>query len=125
MIIVLSTKQKKCIELMLLGEITQAQIAKELKVTEQTICNWKKNSEFAKELADGNRIAISSLVPRAINKTAALLNAESEQVQLAAAKDILDRAGYKAQDDIKLNANITSEKLADIFKQIGGEGLAE
>lgn len=121
----LSTKQKKCIELMLLGEITQAQIAKELKVTEQTICNWKKNSEFAKELADGNRIAISSLVPRAINKTAALLNAESEQVQLAAAKDILDRAGYKAQDDIKLNANITSEKLADVFKQIGGEGLAE
>lgn len=121
----LSTKQKKCIELMLLGEITQAQIAKELKVTEQTICNWKKNSEFAKELADGNRIAISSLVPRAINKTAALLNAESEQVQLAAAKDILDRAGYKAQDDIKLNANITSEKLVDVFKQIGGEGLAE
>lgn len=121
----LSTKQKKCIELMLLGEITQAQIAKELKVTEQTICNWKKNSEFAKELADGNRIAISSLVPRAINKTAALLNAESEQVQLAAAKDILDRAGYKAQDDIKLNANITSEKLADVFKQVGGEGLDE
>lgn len=110
---------------MLLGEITQAQIAKELKVTEQTICNWKKNSEFAKELADGNRIAISSLVPRAINKTAALLNAESEQVQLAAAKDILDRAGYKAQDDIKLNANITSEKLADVFKQVGGEGLDE
>ncbi len=27
--------------------------------------------------------------------------------------------------DIKINANITSEKLADVFKQIGGEGLAE
>jgi len=113
---VLSTKQKKCIELMLLGEITQAQIAKELKVTEQTICNWKKNSEFAKELADGNRIAISSLVPRAINKTAALLNAESEQVQLAAAKDILDRAGYTAPKEEIDTAQL--DKLDNILEEI-------
>ena len=112
----LSTKQKKCIELMLLGEITQAQIAKELKVTEQTICNWKKNSEFAKELADGNRIAISSLVPRAINKTAALLNAESEQVQLAAAKDILDRAGYTAPKEEIDTTQL--EKLDNILEEI-------
>ena len=112
----LSTKQKKCIELMLLGEITQAQIAKELKVTEQTICNWKKNSEFAKELADGNRIAISSLVPRAINKTAALLNAESEQVQLAAAKDILDRAGYTAPKEEIDTAQL--DKLDNILEEI-------
>lgn len=101
---------------MLLGEITQAQIAKELKVTEQTICNWKKNSEFAKELADGNRIAISSLVPRAINKTAALLNAESEQVQLAAAKDILDRAGYTAPKEEIDTTQL--EKLDNILEEI-------
>lgn len=112
----LSAKQKKCIELMLLGEITQAQIAKELKVTEQTICNWKKNSEFAKELADGNRIAINSLVPRAINKTAALLNAESEQVQLAAAKDILDRAGYTAPKEEIDTAQL--DKLDNILEEI-------
>lgn len=121
----LKPRQKKCIEMLVSGTMTQADIAAALKVSEQTICNWKKNEEFAEELAAANRLVISSLVPAAVQRTKALLNAESEAVQLAAAKDILDRAGYKPQDNIKLNADITSEKLADVFRQIGGEGLEE
>ena len=121
----LKPRQKKCIEMLVSGAMTQADVAAALKVTEQTICNWKKNEEFAEELAAANRLVISSLVPAAVQRTKALLNAESEAVQLAAAKDILDRAGYKPQDNIKLNADITSEKLADVFRQIGGEGLEE
>ena len=121
----LKPRQKKCIEMLVSGAMTQADVAAALKVTEQTICNWKKNEEFAAELAAANRLVISSLVPAAVQHTKALLNAESEAVQLAAAKDILDRAGYKPQDNIKLNADITSEKLADVFRQIGGEGLEE
>ena len=121
----LKPRQKKCIEMLVSGAMTQADVAAALKVSEQTICNWKKNEEFAEELAAANRLVISSLVPAAVQRTKALLNAESEAVQLAAAKDILDRAGYKPQDNIKLNADITSEKLADVFRQIGGEGLDE
>lgn len=122
----LKPKQRKCIEMMISGAMSQAEIARELKVTEQTICNWKKDETFASELEKANRLVIYSLVPKAINKIAALLNAESEQVQLAAAKDILDRTGFKAQDKIQLDGTLkTSEKLADIFKQIGGEGLHE
>ncbi len=121
----LKPRQKKCIEMLVSGAMTQADVAAALKVSEQTICNWKKNEEFAAELAAANRLVISSLVPAAVQRTKALLNAESEAVQLAAAKDILDRAGYKPQDNIKLNADITSEKLADVFRQIGGEGLEE
>lgn len=119
MINTLKPKQRKCIELMILGTKTQAEIARELKVTEQTICNWKKDKEFTEELAKANHIVIRSLVPRAINKTAALLDAESEQVQLAAAKDILDRAGYKAPKEIKAEVNTEpSSKLAEILKQL-------
>ena len=121
----LKPRQKKCIEMLVSGAMTQADVAAALKVSEQTICNWKKNEEFAEELAAANRLVISSLVPAAVQRTKALLNAESEAVQLAAAKDILDRAGYKPQDNIKLNADLTSEKLADVFRQIGGEGLEE
>ena len=121
----LKPRQKKCIKMLVSGTMTQADVAAALKVSEQTICNWKKNEKFAEELAAANRLVISSLVPAAVQRTKALLNAESEAVQLAAAKDILDRAGYKPQDNIKLNADITSEKLADVFRQIGGEGLEE
>ena len=122
----LKPKQKKCIKVMISGTKSQAEIARELKISEQTICNWKKDGEFAAELERANSLVIYSLVPKAINTIAALLNAESEQVQLAAAKDILDRAGYKAQEKLTVDGVLhTSEKLADVFSQIGGEGLEE
>lgn len=105
----LKPKQEKCIKLMLLGSMSQSQIAQELKVTEQTICNWKKNDEFTEKLEQGNRQIISSMVPRAINKLQALLDADSEQVQLAAAKDILDRAGYRTPKEIQIDANVQQE----------------
>ena len=118
MIIILKPKQQKCIELMILGTMTQAEIAKELKVSEQTICSWKKNSEFTNEIAKANRLIINSLVPRAINKTAALLDAESEQIQLAAAKDILDRAGYKPPKEPKVVDTTQIDKLDAILLEI-------
>lgn len=123
MIITLKPKQRKCIELMILGTMMQAEIAKELKVSEQTICSWKKNGEFAQELANANRMAISALVPRAINKTAALLSAESEQVQLAAAKEILDRAGYTTP---KGEVDTTQlDKLDELLKEVRANAQKE
>lgn len=89
--------------------MSQSQIAKELKISEQTICNWKKSTEFSEKLEQENRQIISSMVPRAVNKLQALLDAESEQVQLAAARDILDRAGYKAPKEIQIDANVQQE----------------
>lgn len=121
----LNGKQKKCIEMLVSGDMSQNEIAKALGVNPGTISDWKKKEEFREEYSRAIKIVINSIVPKAVQTISSLLNADSEQVRLAAAKDVLDRAGYKAQDDIKLNANITSEKLADVVKQIGGEGLAE
>lgn len=39
----LSSKQKKCVELMVLGDVTQKEIAKQLKITEAIICMWKND----------------------------------------------------------------------------------
>ena len=112
----LSEKQKNCIDLMLFGSFSQKQIAKKLKVSEQTICKWKKNSEFAKEMTVRNRIEINFSVSKAIKKITDLLNAKSEQVQLAAAKDILDRAGYTAPKEEIDTAQL--DKLDNILEEI-------
>ena len=112
----LSEKQKNCIDLMLFGNFSQKQIAKKLKVSEQTICKWKKNSEFAKEMTVRNRIEINFSVSKAIKKITDLLNAKSEQVQLAAAKDILDRAGYTAPKEEIDTAQL--DKLDNILEEI-------
>lgn len=122
----LKPKQKKCIELMITGTMTQAQIARELKVSEQTICNWKKTDEFTNELTEANRLLINSLVPRAIAKLTALLDAESEQVQIAAAKDILDRSGYRAPKEIRVDGHIDQEMTAlqGVLMQLQGDQTA-
>ncbi len=46
----LSEKQMQCINLMVIENKTQKQIAKELENSKQTICNWKKDKEFKNEI---------------------------------------------------------------------------
>lgn len=67
MIGMLSAKQKKCIELMTLGTLSQKEIAKEIKITEQTLCNWKKDEEFMAELETRVRTSIQSLAAKALH----------------------------------------------------------
>lgn len=116
----LKPKQTKCIEMLAIGQYTQAQIAKELKISEQTICNWKKNSEFATELNEKIRICIQTLAPKAVNTMEKLLNSDSDNVRFSAAKDILDRTGFKPSDNINVNGTIAAEqsKLDDLIAQM-------
>ena len=115
----LSAKQKKCIELMALGTLSQKEIAKEIKITEQTLCNWKKDEEFMSELETRVRTSIRSLAAKALNTQTNLLSAKSEMVRYMVSKDILDRAGY-APDE---NVNISGNELVTIINDIPRSGV--
>lgn len=99
----LNPKQKKCIEMMISGNKTQKQIADELNVTENTICNWKKNEDFVSEYTSSLKSSMKDVAAKAFNTELSLLKARSETVRLMAAKDILDRAGFKADDNLNVN----------------------
>ena len=116
----LNAKQKKCIFMMAAGDMTQAKIAEKLKITEQTICNWKKNDEFNTALDEMTRVAIRSLVGKATLTMNKLLNAESESVRFAAAKDILDRAGFKAQEMLQVSGSLSTgiNQLSNVMEQM-------
>ncbi len=101
----LNSKQKKCVELMTAGDRTQKEIAEILHVTEATICNWKKNEEFTAEYTSSLKNSMKDVAARAFNTEIALLKARSEMVRLMAAKDILDRAGFKPDDNVNLNGS--------------------
>lgn len=109
----LNSKQKKCIELMVAGDRTQKEIAKILNVTEATICNWKRDEEFKAEHTSSLKDSMKDVAAKAFYTETKLLKARSEMVRLMAAKDILDRAGFKPDDnvnvisDIDLNISIT------------------
>jgi len=116
----LHAKQKKCLELMALGELSQREIAEQIKVTEQTICNWKKDAEFTNELDRLIRISIQSLAAKAFKTQTSLLNAKNEMVRFLAAKDILDRAGFKATDKLNIQGSIPVVIMDDLGDEDDG-----
>lgn len=58
----LSENQLKCINLIVTENKTQKQIAKEINVTEKTICEWKKDKEFKEEIQKQLKENFGSLV---------------------------------------------------------------
>ena len=111
----LTRKQKKCIEMMLSGDFTQKEIAGKIKVSEQTICNWKKNvPEFMQEYESSLREGIREAAAKAFQTQVRLLNSKSSMTQHLAAKDILDRAGFKTDDKITLSGNLPVQIVDDL-----------
>ena len=116
----LNAKQRKCIDLLVTGRYTQVQIAMELKITPQTICNWKKDPEFSQELQACLKSCIQTLAPKAVKTLESLLNSESDNVRFSAARDILDRTGFKPGENISVTSNLEAEqsKLDKILAQL-------
>lgn len=102
----LKPKQKKCIELLVEGQMTQREIAQAINITEKTISVWKSEAEFASELENATRLSIRALAAKAKNTMASLLNSDSDNVRFQAAKDILDRSGFKPQEKIELSKSV-------------------
>ena len=99
----LNPKQRKCIEFMIEGNMTQKQMAEQLNVTENTISNWKKNEEFMSEYNTTLKSNINAVAAKAFSTQMKLLSARSEMVKYMVSKDILDRAGFKPSDKIDLS----------------------
>jgi predicted DNA-binding protein YlxM (UPF0122 family) len=102
----LTSKQNKALKLLVSGEFTQREIAEQVKVSEQTICAWKKNDEFTNEYERMIRQSFQSLAAKAKRVQADLLSSKIDMVRYMAAKDILDRAGYKPDNKVNLGGAI-------------------
>lgn len=75
---------------------TQRDIAKELKITEQTICNWKKLPEFIEAYQKATKQEMNLLAAEAVRTLRTLMRTStSDGVRLNAAKEILNRTGYE------------------------------
>lgn len=120
----LSVKQRKCLELMILGTFSQREIAKEIKITEQTLCNWKKDEEFMAELEARVKTNIQSLAAKALHTQTSLLGAKSEMVRYMVSKDILDRAGYAPDENVNISGN-ESVTIIDNIQRSDADAKAE
>lgn len=110
----LSKNQLKCINLMITENRTQKQIAKEINVTEKTICEWKKDKEFKEEIQKQMKENFGSLAIDAQQKLKKLLNSKNEYIQMQAIKDVLDRAGYKPIDKTEVSGTGIVQLVDDV-----------
>lgn len=128
----LTAKQRKVLELVIYGGLTKDAAAKEVNIAPQTVSRWfnqLKTPHFVEaydaelERAGNDRKrAYKCAANTAVNVLVRLLKSESDKIKLNAAKEILTLAG----DDVPLRVDLnTSQKLSEIFEQIGGAGLEE
>lgn len=108
----------QCINLMVIENKTQKQIAKELKITEQTICNWKKDKEFKNEIEKNIKENFGSLALDAQKELKKLLKSNNEYIKMQAVKDILDRAGYKPVERREIKDDTEKTKKIDAISDI-------
>lgn len=99
----LKAKQRKCLELMVEGNLTQKEIASQINISEKTISLWKKQEEFMQEYDVLIQKSIKSIAAKAFRTQTNLLDSRSDMVKYLVSKDILDRAGYKPDDNININ----------------------
>lgn len=114
----LNEKQIQCINLMVIENKTQKQIANELKITEQTICNWKKDKEFKDEIEKNIKENFGSLALDAQKELKKLLKSKNEYIRIQAVKDILDRAGYKPVEKREIKDDTEKTKKIDAISDI-------
>ena len=97
---------------------TQKQIAKEIEVSEKTICEWKKQKEFKEEIDKNIKENFGSLALDAQKELKKLLKSNNEYIRMQAVKDILDRAGYKPVEKREIKDDTEKTKKIDAISSI-------
>lgn len=131
----ISANQKKAINMLIYQGMKKKEVAEALTVRPATISDWLnigKNPEFVaayeKELECADNLRkrdYRTAAQEAQKRLIELAQSKDEDVALKACKDILDRAGDKPSDNVRVDVPQMSGRLAAVFEQIGGEGLEE
>lgn len=83
-------------------------------------------SEIKAQMAEDLRSKMVQQASTAFKVLVGIMNDESakDADRIKCAIDVMDRAGYVAQQKVEVSANL-SEKLDSVFNQLGGKGLKE
>lgn len=90
----LNNRQLKAVEMLVYTDMQKKEIAEELGVTNVTLSNWLNKEEFQEEIRKEMHRSFSQLATKAKRKMERLLDSNQDSVAFAAAKEILNKAGY-------------------------------
>lgn len=119
----LKPKQEKAIAMLVDGGLSYGEIADTLKISEKTLYNWRKDEEFAEALREKLRLRISGIAPKALRRMEKLMDgAKNEMVSHLSAKDLLDRAGFGAENTVNINGGTPVQIINDIPRNEESDG---
>ena len=123
----LEPKLQRFVHLYLTGQYNQTQLAQLLEVHKNTINSWLKREDvnlaikeyqaLEHEMID---VQIKSMRMKAIEKMNELMDSPIDGIAFQACKDILDRTGHKAKNEIKVDKTVKTieMQLNDLANEI-------
>lgn len=119
----LPPKTQRFIHLYMTGQYSLNKLAQLLEVHPNTLGNWLKRkdvrsviTEMQETTHDVVGIQLKALTMKAVNKLGSLTDSPIDGVALQAVKDILDRAGHKPKNEIKVDKTVTT--IEQKFKEL-------
>lgn len=126
----LKPKQQRFTHMYLSGMYTIGKIAEILDVTEATIYNWLRKKEIKEIIDDFQREEeqivsqnMLALRMKALNAMNGLLDSKVDGIKFQAAKDILDRTGFKPSQ--KQDVKVEIYNFEQQIKEIAGDKFVE
>ena len=122
----LTPRLQRFIHLYLTGLYTTSKLADLFDVHPNSILNWLNRADVKQAVFDVQKIThetitnnIASLSVKAIKRVGSLMDSPIDQVALSASKDILDRAGHKPQQNIKIDKTVRTfeEKVSSLIDE--------
>ena len=130
-ITLLPPKMQRFVQLYMTGQYTLSKLAQLLDVHPNTLGKWLKRqdvqeiiNEMQKDTHDIVGIQLKALTLKAVTRLSELTNSPIDGVALQAVKDILDRAGHKPKQEIKVDKTVTTfeERLNNLIEGTIVEG---
>ena len=123
----LEPKLQRFVHLYLTGQYNQTQLAQMLEVHKNTVQGWLKREDvnvaikeyqaMEHEMID---VQIKAMRMKAIEKMNELMDSPIDGIAFQACKDILDRTGHKAKNEIKVDKTVKTieMQLRDLAENI-------
>lgn len=121
----LQPKMQRFIQLYMTGQYSMTKVASLLDVHVNTAYGWLKREDVQLALKESQEsihfqvdAELKALTMKATRKLMELVDSPIDAVSLQAVKDVLDRGGHKAKQEIKVDKTITTieEKMKSLIE---------
>lgn len=114
----LDPKQQRFVHLYLTGSYTNKEIAQLLDIHQNTLYNWLRDDRVIEVINEIQKVEhetietqLKAMRTKAINTMMELMDSPIDGVRYQASKDILDRAGHKSKQEIKVDKTVKTIEM--------------